>query len=73
MCRAFLQAEPRLLATDATRRPVLLRRGEALVMDSRVVHCGGANLRSVDRVLFYFSFCRGDSDTAAIRRTARRC
>ena len=36
----------------------LLRRGDALVMDSRVLHCGLANCSDRDRTLFYCTFRR---------------
>jgi hypothetical protein len=41
----------------------LLRRGDVLVMDSRVLHCGLANRSGCERTLFYFTFRRrGDED-----------
>ena len=44
-------------AEGCERTPGVLRKGEALVMDSRLVHCGGANRSASDRVLFYHSWC----------------
>ena len=34
----------------------MVRRGDAVMMDSRVLHCGSANESEARRVLFYFSF-----------------
>ena len=41
--------------------PATLRAGAALVMDSRLAHCGSANTSDVARVLLYFSFRRVDN------------
>ena len=52
----------RLLRTLAPQFATL-RAGEALLLDSRVLHCGAANVRPVgaidgDRALFYVSFIK---------------
>lgn len=50
------------VGADGPEAP-LLQRGDALVMDSRVLHCGLANRSECERTLFYFTFRRnGDAD-----------
>lgn len=44
----LLRSTPRQLGT--------MRVGDAVMFDTRVLHCGGANTSSRRRVLFYFSF-----------------
>lgn len=42
----------------------LLKRGDALLMDSRLLHCGLGNRSDRERTLFYFTFRRnGDADS----------
>ena len=36
-------------------RALTLRAGDAVLMDTRVMHCGGANESSADRMLLHFS------------------
>ena len=48
-------AKGRLLQSTPHRVGVL-GCGDAMVFDSRTLHCGGANTSSRRRVLFYFSF-----------------
>eukprot|EP01126_Amoeba_proteus_P050145 TRINITY_DN5900_c0_g1_i2.p1 TRINITY_DN5900_c0_g1~~TRINITY_DN5900_c0_g1_i2.p1 ORF type:complete len:242 (+),score=39.09 TRINITY_DN5900_c0_g1_i2:46-771(+) len=33
-----------------------LKAGQAVLMDTRIMHCGGANTSSIDRLLLHFSF-----------------
>ena len=40
------------------RRLGLLRAGDAILFDSRLLHCGGANDSTRRRAIFYFSFKR---------------
>ena len=56
--RAFLAA--------ADARAALLRRGEAVVYDRRLLHAGGRNASAVGeaRVLFYVTFARVDTEDA---------
>ena len=46
----------------------LLKRGDALVLDARCLHCGGANTSRKRRTLFYFTFVRPDCARLALRR-----
>mmetsp|Transcript_8650 Transcript_8650/g.14020 ORF Transcript_8650/g.14020 Transcript_8650/m.14020 type:complete len:82 (-) Transcript_8650:237-482(-) len=41
-----------------------LMAGDAVLMDTRVMHCGGANKSKQDRMLFHFSFetTEGEND-----------
>ena len=51
----------------------LLHRGDVLVMDSRVVHCGLANRSDRERTLFYFTFRRnGDVDDEWLQSSLTR-
>lgn len=50
----------------------LLRRGDALIMDSRVLHCGQANLSASERTLFYCTFRRaGNADAEWLQSSLR--
>ena len=42
------------------RRLGVMRRGDAVVFDSRILHCGSANESEARRAMFYFSFSRRD-------------
>lgn len=41
---------------ENTPTKALLKAGEAIILDTRTMHAGGANESGVDRTLFHFSF-----------------
>ena len=45
-----------MLLSSAPRRLGVMRRGDAVVFDSRILHCGSANESEARRAMFYFSF-----------------
>ena len=51
--QALLSSTPRRLGT--------LCSGDAMIFDSRLLHCGSANESESRRVLFYFSFRAADA------------
>uniref|UniRef100_A0A7S3EQ43 Phytanoyl-CoA dioxygenase n=1 Tax=Haptolina ericina TaxID=156174 RepID=A0A7S3EQ43_9EUKA len=64
------------------RRLGLLKAGDAILFDSRVLHCGGSNDSASRRALFYFSFKRkgarvdeyaGTMDAELQRRRLKLC
>jgi hypothetical protein len=66
------------LLSSAPRRLATLGRGDAMLFDSRLLHCGSANESDARRVLFYFSFRaaearlpRGTLDAGLERRQLR--
>ena len=40
---------------------MVLRAGDAAIIDTRVMHCGGGNTSDLDRLLFHFSFETDDA------------
>ena len=56
----------RAFLATADARAALLRRGEAVVYDRRLLHAGGRNASAVGeaRVLFYVTFARVDTEDA---------
>lgn len=60
-CVEYATVEAR--SRGVASKPALLRKGDVLVMDSRLVHCGGANRSDTDRVLFYLSWKVPGSDS----------
>ena len=44
------------LLSSVPRRLGVMRRGDAVVFDSRILHCGSANESEARRAMFYFSF-----------------
>ena len=64
-------AAARLVGRTEAEAP-LLEWGDALVMDTRVLHCGGANRSSSERTLFYFTFRRAGEPEPALRHSSLR-
>jgi len=60
-----------LLCSRPHRAPCL-KRGDALVLDARCLHCGGANYSRSMRALFYFTFVRRGCERLALRNPSLR-
>ena len=58
----------RSLLCSSPHRAPCLRRGDALLLDARCLHCGGANSSRRRRTLFYFTFVRRGCSRLALRR-----
>lgn len=43
-----------------------LRAGDAVIIDTRVMHCGGKNISNVDRLLFHFSWETSEEPDAPV-------
>ena len=57
-------AESAAMRVLATNRAPLLRRGDALVYDSRLWHCGSANVSQRRRRILYFSMAAAGAEAA---------